>query len=168
MNAFITSVLLSAQVFRQRAYIVLAILSGTLFFALYLLTPVWLVPGTTLSYEISHLTLLSMVLLVGLALMTGLLLSLEVFSFRRSRSAGLTSAGEGSIGLVASLTGGILAAASCGCGTGILLGVIGLGGGAIFIAEHQILVVSFMLAVVAVGLYFSARRAAGICATCHI
>lgn len=158
----------SAAVLRRPAYQFIFVGATVSFLALYLLTPVWLVPGTTLAYELAHLTPLPFALLGLLALMTGLLFSLEVFSFKRSRSEELAVAGEGSVGLLASLAGGILAAASCGCGTGILLGVIGLGGGAIFVAEHQTLIVSGMLGVVAIGLYFSARRAAGICATCSV
>ena len=168
MNTFVTILRGCAQVFRERLYIGIATVGTVLFFGFYLLIPVWIVPATTLAFEIGRLTPANYFLLGSLALMTGLLLSLEIFSFRRARSSGLVSAGESGVGFAASFAGGILIAASCGCGTGILLGVIGLGGGALFIAKNQILIAVLMLGVVAVGLYFSARRAAGICATCHV
>ena len=168
MNQLSTIVRGSAQVFRERLYVGVTTVGTLVFFALYLLIPVWVVPGTTLVYELDRLTLVNYALLGSLALMAGALLSFELFSFRRSRMAGLRTAGEGGVGLAASLAGGILAAATCGCGIGILLGVVGLGGGALFIAGNQTLIVASMLGVVAVGLYFSARRAAGICATCTV
>lgn len=155
-----------ASIFRERIYVAISVASSLVFLSLYLLVPVWTVPGNTIAFELGLLTLVDYALLGALALMTGVLLSLEVSALRRSRSNGLRSAGEGSIGLVASLTGGVLTAASCGCGLGILLGIVGLGGGAIFVATHQTAIVVGMLSVVTIGLYFSARRAAGLCATC--
>lgn len=157
-----------AQVFRERVYAATTLISALAFFSLYLLTPTWLVPSTTLAFELSRLSLLNYTLLGTLALLTGILLSLELFSFRRTRSSRVRSATEGGVGLVASLTGGILAAASCGCGLGILLGAVGLSGGAVFVAAHQTPIVIGMLVIVGAGLYFSARRAAGICATCVV
>lgn len=157
-----------ASIFRERIYVAISVASSLVFLILYLLVPVWTVPGNTIAFELGLLTLVDYVLLGALALMTGVLLSLEVSALRRSRSNGLRSAGEGSIGLVASLAGGVLTAASCGCGLGILLGIVGLGGGAIFVATHQTAIVVGMLSVVAIGLYFSARRAAGLCATCSV
>lgn len=168
IRAFSTTLHLSARVFRERAYQGIAAGGTLMFFCVYMFVPVWFVPGNTLAFELTQVTFLGYGLLIALALMTGALLSLEVFAFRRSRAHGMRAAGEGSVGLVASLTGGVLAAASCGCGTGILLGAIGLGGGAFFVAANQTIIVAVMLLVVAVGLYFSARRAAGICAVCRI
>ncbi len=155
-----------ASVFRKPLYGIISIASALVFFSVYLLVPVWLVPGNTLALELSRMTALNYALLAALALMTGVLLSFELFAFRRSRTRSLRAAGESGIGLVASFTGGVLAAASCGCGIGILLGVLGLGGGALFVAANQSYIVLAMLVVVAIGLYFSARRAAGLCVTC--
>lgn len=157
-----------ASIFRERIYVVISVASSLVFLSLYLLVPVWTVPGNTIAFELGLLAPVDYALLSALALMTGILLSLEVFALRRSRSNGLRSAGKGSIGLVASLAGGVLTAASCGCGLGILLGIVGLGGGAIFVATHQTVIVVGMLSVVTIGLYFSARRAAGLCATCSV
>ncbi len=156
----------SVSVFRNPSYGIISAGGALVFFGVYLLVPVWLVPGNTLAFELSRMTVLNYALLVTLALMTGVLLSFELFAFRRSRTQGLRAAGESGIGLIASLTGGVLAAASCGCGIGILLGVLGLGGGALFVAANQSGIIAVMLVIVAIGLYFSARRAAGLCVTC--
>ncbi len=156
-----------ASVFRKPFYAAVAAGSALVFLCVYLLVPVVLVPGNTLAFELSRMTALNYALLAMLALMTGVLLSFELFAFRRSRTQGLRAAGESGVGLIASLTGGVLAAASCGCGVGILLGVLGLGGGALFVAANQSSIIVIMLAVVAIGLYFSARRAAGLCVTCE-
>lgn len=164
---FLTTVRGGANVFTRPLYGAIAVLVAAALFAVYLLVPAWLVPGNSLALEFSIVTPLGYGLLAALALMTGALCALEVFSFRRARAQKVAAARD-SVGLVASLTGGILAAASCGCGVGILLGAVGLGGGALFVAANQTAIVALMLVVVAVGLYFSARRAAGLCATCRI
>ncbi len=154
------------SVFRKRIYQIIAAASALVLFCLYLLVPVWLVPGNTLPLELGLISPLNDVLLAVLALMTGVLLALEVFSFRRSRAQGVRVVGEGGTGIIASLAGGVLAAASCGCGTGLLLGAIGMGGGALFVAANQTSIVILLLGVVTVGLYFSSRRAAGLCSVC--
>lgn len=168
LRSLSTIVSASSTVFRERVYIGMTVVSSLALFGLYLLVPVWLVPGNTLAFEMTQLSLLNAGLLGALALATGVLLSFEVFAFRRTRASGARAAGEGSVGLLASLAGGILASASCGCGIGILLGVVGLGGGTLFVVAHQTLIVVVMLVVVVIGLYFSARKAAGICATCSV
>lgn len=156
----------SGRVFRERTYQVVAATSALVLFSLYLFVPVWLVPGNTLSFELGLIAPLNYMLLAALALMTGVLLALELFSFRRSRAQGLRMVGEGGTGIIASLAGGVLAAASCGCGTGLLLGAVGLGGGAFFVAANQTPIVIILLGIVTIGLYFSARRAAGLCIAC--
>ena len=156
-----------ASVFIEPLYGAIAVLAAVALFAVYLFVPIWLVPSNSLALELSLVTPLGYGLLVALALMTGALFALEVFAFQRSRAQKVAAARD-SVGLIASLTGGILAAASCGCGVGILLGAVGLGGGTLFVAANQTAIVALMLVVVAVGLYFSARRAAGLCATCRV
>lgn len=159
---------MSMQVFRDVRYVLLAFVWALLFLTLYLLVPALLVPGESLPFEFAHLTQVSSVLLVVLALLSGVLAAFETYAFFNSHRIGARAIGRDGAGLLASLVGGILAAASCGCGVGILLGAIGLGGGALFVAAHQFTIILLMLAVVLVGLYFSARRAAGICATCRV
>ena len=158
----------SIGVFRERRYQGTALLGALVLFILYVYVPVWVVPGTTLAFELSLISPANYVLLGALALMSGILFSFELYSFRRSRRQGLRAFGAGSTGLLASIFGGVITAASCGCGVGILLGVIGIGGGTLFIATHQMAIVTIMLGIVMVGLYFSARRAAGLCATCSV
>ena len=167
-HTFLTTLRTGAGVFREGVYRGVAAAGVFVSFGTYVLVPVWLIPGNTFALEFSQMTLLNYGLLGALALMTGVLLALELFAFRRSRTQGLRAAGEGGVGFIASLAGGVLTAASCGCGTGILLGVLGLGGGALFVAANQTAIAAAMLGIVAVGLYFSARRAAGVCATCRI
>jgi len=168
-NVFLSIVRTSVSIFREPLYAGLALAGAVLFLVIYIFIPIWLVPGNSLAYTLAQASFLSYLLLTVLALMTGMLLSFEVFAFRRSRTQALGKvAGEGGAGFVASLIGGVLAAASCGCGIGILLGVLGLGGATLFVIANQTLISVVMIGVVATGLYFSARRVAGVCATCHV
>lgn len=163
VRPFLTIRRASVSVFKKPAYALLAIGSALVFFGMYLIVPVLLVPGNSLSFELALISPGNFLLLATLALMTGMLAAFELFSLRRSRAHGLRSAGRQSAGFVASITGGVLAAASCGCGVGILLGVVGLGGGTLFATQNQMPIVVALLGIVFIGLYFSARRVAGIC-----
>ncbi|GEM_PF-2740535 len=163
-----TLVRASGEILRTPKHFALALIGALLFFALYFFVPVWIVPGNSPSFELSLISPLNFFLLSLLALMTGILFSLEWYSLARTKgSAAVKTAGGGGVGILASMAGGILAAASCACSVGIFLGLIGLGGGALFVAAHQTLVVLVFVGITAFGLYFSARRAAGICATCR-
>lgn len=154
----------SAKVFREPFHLIVAFLAALAFFGLYVFVPVWVIPGNTLAFELSIISSANYVLLFALALMTGALFSFELYAWRHTRAQGARGASEGGAGLLASVTGGLLA--SCGCGIGILLGAVGLGGGALFVVAHRSFILLAMLGVVAVGLYFSARRAMRACATC--
>lgn len=158
----------SVAVLRERVYQILTLGTALGFFGLYLVIPASLVPGDSLSFELARLTPINVALLAALALMTGMMLSFELYAFKRSRRNGLAAVGEESVGIAASVMGGILAAASCGCGIGLLLGAVGLGGGALFVAANQTGIVLAMLGIVTIGLYFSARRAAGMCTFCLV
>jgi hypothetical protein len=153
----------AARVLAERAYRWLALGAALLFFCFYALLPVSLIPGNSVAFELAQLTAVDWTLLVLLAGTTGLLVAFEWFAFRRVR-ASAAAAGTGGAGILASLVGGVLAAASCGCGIGLVLGVFGLGGATLFIVAHQMAFTAAMLGVVLVGLYFSARRALGVCA----
>lgn len=155
-----------AKVFREPLHLAVALLAALAFFGLYVFVPVWVIPGNTLAFELSIISSANYVLLFALALMTGALFSFELYAWRHSRAQGARGAGEGGAGLLASVTGGLLA--SCGCGIGILLGAVGLGGGALFVVAHQSVILVVIFGVVALGAYFSARRAARICATCAV
>ena len=111
--------------------------SALALFCLYLFVPVWFVAGNTLSLELGLISPFNYALLVALALVTGILFALELFSFRRSRTQGLRVVGEGGTGIIASIVGGVLATASCGCGVGLMLGAIGLGGSTLFVVANQ-------------------------------
>ncbi|MHB1163359.1 MAG: hypothetical protein ACYCZZ_02460 [Minisyncoccota bacterium] len=160
---FLTIRRASVSVFKKPIYAVIAVGSALVFFGMYLIVPTLLVPGNSLSFELALISPSNYVLLATLALMTGMLAAFELFSLRRSRANGFRSAGKRSVGFVASITGGVLAAASCGCSAGILLGVVGLGGGTLFATQNQTSIVVVLLGIVLIGLYFSARRVAGIC-----
>ena len=152
----------------KQAYFLLAAAGALVVFALYLFIPVWFIPANSVAFELAQASAAQYLLLAVLAALTGMIVALEVFSFRRSRGVKVSAAGGSGAGLVASLAGGVLAAGSCGCGTGILLGILGLGGGTLFVVANQTAIVLVMLVAVAIGFYFSARRAAGVCATCRV
>lgn len=158
----------SSQIFQGRTYQVIAIIGTIFLFCLYVFLPILLVPGNTLRLELEIISPFNYVLLFILALATSFLITLEIFSFLHSRAQGLRIIGEGGTSIFASLVEGVLAAASCGCGTGILLGAIGLGGSTIFVSVNQIPITISLLSIVIVGLYFSARRAANLCDSCTI
>lgn len=98
-------------------------------FAVFLLIPVWTIPGNTVDFQFS-LYLPRDYLLTGLlALLTALFLVLQVELFRQHRSlrARLALVGKGGAGGAAGLLAAILATAACASCVAVLLGFLGTG-----------------------------------------
>ncbi len=172
MRGFINTLLLiprATQITLKRPkYQLITIIAAVVFPVLSITVPVLFVSGNDLSFQLELMTTIDYILLGILSLISALLVSMQIYVLSGSESSKkLSIAGQGSVGIVASLFGGITIA-SCGCSVGILLGLIGLGGGSLFIASHKVYLMVSMIALVMVGVYLTARRVLGECATCHI
>lgn len=151
ISAFATA----TRILARPRYFTLAAVLSLAFFLLYLYIPAWLVPGNTIKLELGLLTLRTGILLAALALVTGVLWTLQTYLFI-NRGA-IKGAATCSIGFLSSIAGGV-AAASCGCGYAIILGVFGLAGAAPFMLAHETLVVLVLLIFVATGLLLTVRN----------
>ncbi|NNM83691.1 hypothetical protein HKL94_00510 [Candidatus Parcubacteria bacterium] len=171
MNKLATHLLQLARVFTTLFatwnYRILAIASGAIFFILPLLIPVWIVPSNTLAFELSLMRPANYLLLSLLAIASGLLVAMNIFLLRQRRERAL-AVGSGGMGIVSALVGGVVMT-SCGCGGGLIIGLLGLGAGSTsFIVGNQLYIILAALLITLVGLYLSARKVAGICQTCEV
>ena len=150
-------------VFMHAGYRWLAASTGAIFLALSLYVPVWFIPANTIALVLHMMQWYDLVLLVVLAISSGLAVAINIFLVRR-RVAGVATV-EGGFGLAAALSAAVLLT-SCGCGIGLIVGIFGIGiGGASFLTTHQLTISAIALVVVLVSLYMGARKVNAVCQT---
>jgi len=138
-----------------------------IFITAYILIPVWLTPGNTLSFQISLLRPSDYILFLILSAVTALLILMQMFLFLSSKKGRVGAVGQGGVGAFSALFGGLLATAACSSCIVAILGFLGVGS-TFFILENQPYFVTGAIALVLVGLYFSARRVQGYCENCEV
>lgn len=130
--------------------------------ALFVLVPVWSVPGNDIAFQLSLFTIGNWVLFAVLALLIALLLTMQVFIFRRAKNAavkarGLGNAATGAAGAYAGILGGVFATAACSWCVAAVFGFLGTGA-VLFIAEHQLWSVLAAIAIMIASLYFASKK----------
>lgn len=139
----------------------------TVFIAGYIFLPVWLTPGNDLKFQLSLLQVRDYVLFIVLAASASLFVLMQVFLFSRSRKKRASLVAKGGIGVFGALFGGLLATAACSSCIAAILGFLGAGS-TFFVLENQPYVAGGAIALVVIGLYFSARKVVGICDDCRL
>lgn len=153
----------SKMVFAQsRSYWLWFLLFTILALTLFVLVPVWSVPGNDVSFQLSLFTFGNWVLFAVLALLIALLLTMQIFIFRHAKSGtvkakGLGNAASGAAGAYAGILGGVFATASCSWCVAAVFGFLGTGT-VLFIAGHQLWSVLGAIAIMIVSLYFASKK----------
>jgi hypothetical protein len=139
-------------------------------FVIFLVAPVYLIPGNDLRFHIGTVLKPSQyVLYAALSLATSLLVLMQAFLFNRSRTTKerMKSVGRGGGGAVAAIMGGLLATAACSSCIAGLLGFLGTGT-VLFAAKYNVYVGGAALLLMFVSLFITARRVNGSCNACEV
>jgi hypothetical protein len=134
---------------------------------LFVLVPVWSIPGNDVAFQLSLFTIGNWTLFVILALLIALLLTMQVFIFRRARNAAvkaksLGSAAVGATGAYAGVLGGVFATAACSWCVAAVFGFLGTGT-VLFIAQNQFWAVLVAISIMLVSLYFTSKKVVSAC-----
>lgn len=155
------------EIFAQSRYRSWFVVLSVLIFALYILLPVWLIPGNDPLFQLSILRLQDFILFAILSFMTALLILMQIFLTQRSKKERAGAIGRGSVGVSSSLFGGLLATAACpGCIT-TLLGFLGAGS-VFFVIENQLYFLVGAIVLTIAAIYFTARRVGKYCPSCEV
>lgn len=134
---------------------------------LFVLVPVWSVPGNDIAFQLSLFTIGNWILFIILALFIGLLLTMQIFIFRRAKSAAikarsLGNAATGAVGAYAGILGGVFATAACSWCVAALFGFLGTGA-VLFIAKNQLWAVLIAIIIMLGSLYFASKKVVNDC-----
>lgn len=138
---------------------------ATLF--VFVLVPVLAIPGNDLAFQISIFTLRDYALLIVLAPLISLVITIQIFVFKRNKNIkeNLKSAGVGVAGSYSGVVATVFATASCSSCVAVLFGFLGTG--AVFFAvENRWLFVSLAIGLMLISLYFIAKRVNYVCDNC--
>lgn len=143
---------------------------------LFVLVPVWSVPGNDIAFQFSLFTFGNWILFAVLALLIALLLTMQIFIFRRAknnavRARGLGNAATGAAGphtkilgifgvgagAYAGILGGVFATAACSWCVAAVFGFLGTGT-VLFIAQNQLWAVLVALSIMLVSIYFVSKK----------
>lgn len=155
---------------QSRAYWFWFLLFFVLALALFVAVPVWSVPGNDVSFQLSLFTFGNWILFAVLAFLVALLLVMQVFIFRRARSAAakaknLGNTVGGAIGAYAGILGGVFATASCSWCVAAVFGFLGTGA-VLFIAQNQLWTVLAAIGIMLISLYFASLSVVRECRDC--
>lgn len=155
-------------VFQERKYrIYFAILLVALFL-LYIILPVVLTPGNSLQFQLSLLKFKDYLLMTFLSLSTTLFLTMQIYLLQQKQKNRFQIATQSSFGIFSSITAmfsGLLSMAACSSCIATILGFLGTSS-VFFAIQNRFYILIGSVALILIGIYFSARKIAGICQTC--
>ena len=135
------------------------------FLILYVMAPVWAIPGNDLAFQLSLFSPLEIVLLLALSFLTALLIVMQVFLFVR---VGRRAFADGGVGVASGVMATLVGTASClGCSIGIVLGFLGVGA-VVFLIQYQVPILIGTIVIFLVALFLIGRRVVGYCKECSI
>lgn len=152
---------------QSRAYWLWFFVFIILALVLFVLVPVWSVPGNSVDFQLSLFTLGNWILFAVLALLIALLLTMQVLIFRRAKSnavraKGVGNAAGGAVGAYSGILGGVFATAACSWCVAAVFGFLGTGT-VLFIAQNQFWAVLIAISIMLISLYFTSKKVVRAC-----
>lgn len=159
----------SRQVLSQKLYLLGFFILIPFTFFLFVIIPVYTIPGNSLNFQLGLFTERDCFLLVILSILVSLFITMQIFIFKNAISAKdkATSLIKGGVGGYAAVTGSVFATAACSSCLFALFGFLGFST-LIFLLERQWYIVSVAIILLTVSIYFASKKINGICKSCQI
>lgn len=164
LNTLFTAI---KTVLTAKSYLLIFIVLLPIIFSVFILVPASVIPGNDFAFQLSIFTPKDYVLLTLLAPLISLVLTMQIFIFRRNKDIkeNLKSVGVGAAGGYSGIIATVFATASCSSCVAVLFGFLGTG--AVFFAvENRWLFVTLAIGLMLVSLYFSAKKINKVCDFC--
>jgi hypothetical protein len=155
------------KVLREKLYLSLFILLSPIIFFIFLLFPVVTIPGNNFSFQISIFTPKDFAFLSVLALLVSLIITMQIFIFRKNKNIkeNLRSAGVSVVGAYSGIIATVFATASCSSCLAALFWFLGTGV-VFFVIENRWFFVWLAIGLILVSIYFTAQKINKTCNLC--
>lgn len=151
--------------FKKRNYAYLFLASFFVFFALFVLIPIWTVSGNTLAIQLDIFTARDYAVLVLLSSLYSLFMTMQIYVMRQKRKVGGVS--MTTVGGLGALFAGIAGTAFCASCLAPLFTIFGIGfGGLIFVLEYRFYFVAGITLLMLIAIYLTARKINKVCTSC--
>lgn len=101
------------------------------------------------------------------AILTSLVITMQIFSFRLTRRMGMDHSLLSGAGFLSALSSAIFSSATCGLCVAAVFGFLGAGS-VIFLVDNKVYVVAGSIVLLVLSLYFSSKKVNRDCDTCHV
>ncbi len=154
-----------SEVLHKRKYQVIAIIVALFFLTLYVYVPIAVTPGNDLAFFFETTGLWQFILLVILAMLTGMIVSMQSYLFARKRKIA-----EGTptiVSGIASFSSGLFSSATCASCVSVIFAFLGTSG-VLFLLEYRwhLVIASFIL--LGTALIFVSQRISNHCSSCEL
>jgi hypothetical protein len=151
--------------FKNKNYSFLFLVLFLVFFALFVLIPVWTVPGNTSAIQLRIFSILDYVVLVLLSSLSSLFITMQAYVVLRKRKMG--GIGTATAGGVGALFAGIAGTAFCAFCLAPFFAIFGIGfGGVIFVLGYRFYFVAGITLLMLIAIYLTARKINKVCTSC--
>lgn len=151
-------------VLSSRKYLFMFVLLSVSVFWIIILAPVQIASA---NIESQGFTTSDLVFLGVVSILTSLVITMQVFSFRLTGNAGAAQSALSGAGLVSAFSAAIFSSAACGLCVGALFGFLGAGG-VIFLVDNRAYIIVGSVALLVLSLYFSSKKVNSDCDICHV
>lgn len=151
--------------FKNQNYAALFFATFFIFFALFVLIPVWTVPGNTLATQFDIFTARDYAVLIIVSSLSSLFMAMQVYGMRQKRNiSGVSTTTAGGLG---ALFAGIAGTAFCASCLAPLFALFGIGfGGVVFVLNYRWYFVVTITLIMLVAIYLTARKINRVCTSC--
>ena len=153
----------SEEVLKNKNYLKSFTIISLVVVSVYILLPVFTIPGNNLLFQLGVFTVKDYFLIVSLSLLVGLMITMQVYSYKKTKSL---QAGKSVLGGSSGIVAGLFGTASCSSCLTSLFGFLGASN-VLFLAKHQWYVVGVSGLFVLVSLYITSKNIVGECKSCE-
>jgi len=133
-------------------YLISFIVIALVLFGIFIMIPVWTIPGNDLLFQLDIYTLKDYSLLIILALFMSLMIAMQVYSYQVKKSA--VKATGSAAAVVPGFAAALFGTASCSSCVAVIFGAFGFGT-VLFLIKYQWYIFVFSFLLVGVSIYFS-------------
>lgn len=155
------------EVFKVNKYRILTAAVALIMLALYILLPVVTIPGNNIPLQLSILEPLGIIVMMLLSASIGLLVSMQIYSYKMAKQKAALNAGQGAATGFTSIVSAIFSTASCTSCMAAIFPFLS-SGTILFLAERQWYVVGITFALVLISLYITSKNVVNGCKSCEV
>ena len=147
----------------NKNYLLLFLALAVLMMTIFVLMPVFLIAGNDILFQLSTFTFKDYLALFPLALLIGLMFSMQVYNYKRKKS--IKETGKGVVGGSSGIVAGIFGTASCPMCVAAIFGIFGTGA-VLFLVKYQWYVFGLSSSLVLASLYLNSLAIDRNCKSC--